>query len=276
MSAGVFPYQGTRNSDGTIKVEAITAVVICLESNYQTRCKPAKQLLQSLDAVKSVQSMKAITPADFAVDDVAHPHALTSIGDRANQVSVNDLSNVKQIACALSHIQAWKICVEVGVPILIAEDDLSEYKDQLHKTQSVLNNVPADANFVSLIHLNSDDFKGFFINRLFEDYDKAYPVSRGFYGLQCYVLTPVGASILLAKAMPIVMHIDRYVSDCISTGLTVYRAGKSGAKTNFLDSTLSHNLPTSWSIPIVLIIISLILLCVSIIMGVKLHQKRRL
>lgn len=275
MSAGVVKYKASRNSDGTIRVESITAVLICLQSRYESRCKPSSKLLASLDAVEDVRMLKATTPADFDAQEVAHPHALTSIKDRASQVSVNDLVNVKQIGCALSHIRAWRMCAEAGVPMLVAEDDIDQYRPQLLKTQKALNSVPAGANFVSLIHLGSSSIAGFFKNRVSEQPHMLYPVDRGFYGLQCYVVTPTGAAILLKSAVPVVMHIDRYVSDCISSGLQLYRAGKSAAQSNFLNSSLSHSFPTSWTIPTALVVVVLALLAAVTALGVKLRRAQK-
>ena len=235
--------------DGTVNILRVPALVISLEKKLATRGLPSKQTLLELDCVESVEILNATTPDDFNIEDVAHPHVRATLKHWFNHVSVRDITDVRQVACALSHVRAWQRCVELNTPLLIAEDDLSTYRDQLLENQVALSRVPSDTQLLSLINSTGDFMLGFLKN-MWQSPREVTPVLHEFSGLLCYVLWPSGAELLLTCAVPVVMHVDRYVSDSISAGLRVYRCGhSSGAWGHALvSSTLSHSPSITWTI----------------------------
>ena len=231
-------------------------IVIALESKMEKRGLPSKQLLDSVPYIKSSQILEATTPKTLN-HKLIHPHVFASIKDRRAYLSYYDLSNLKQAACAASHIRAWAQVVERNEPCIIAEDDVFNYKSILQKTQHVLKNIQNDSrtiHMVSLLHLGSNGCRGI-IENMYESSDKLYKVDHSFFGLQMYYLTPDGAKILLKYALPISMHIDRYVSDCVEINFQLYKAGGSICRYIFLDTTLYHTIPRIISIPLILSII---------------------
>ena len=134
----------------------------------------------------------------------------------------------------------------------------------LQKTQHVLKNIENDSrtiHMVSLLHLGSNGCRGI-IENIYESPDQLYKINHSFFGLQMYYLTPDGAKILLKYALPISMHIDRFVSDCVEINFKLYKAGGSICRYNFLDTTLSHTIPKMVSIPLILSLIIIILIAV--------------
>lgn len=233
--------------DGTISIVRVPALVISLEKHFESRGLPSKQLLSEMDCVESVEILKATTPDDFDLKDVAHHHVFATLQHWFNHVSVRDITDARQVACALSHMRAWQRCVELNTPLLIAEDDVCTHRDQLLQNQVALSRVPTDAQLVSLINSTGDFMLGFLKN-MWQSPEQVTPVFNEFSGLQCYVLWPSGAQLLLTCAMPVVMHVDRYVSDSISAGLRVYRCGHSSAFSalTFATSTLAHSPSITW------------------------------
>lgn len=242
------------------------AIIIALESKIKTRGLPSKKLIDTIPYVKSSSFLKATTPDTLNENDV-HPHVLATIKkDRRAYLSWYDLSNIKQAACAVSHIRAWQQVVYYNQPCLISEDDIMHYSKILKKTEHVLKNIEHESrciHMVSLLHLGSNGIKGSLKN-ITESPNKIYKINHSFYGLQLYYLTPEGARILLKWALPVCMHIDRYVSDCVNKGFCLYKAGKSICGYNFLNTTLSHSLPKIFTVPIILssVIVFLVIIIV--------------
>ena len=256
-------------------VPAFDTLIIALESKMDTRGKQCYKMLEDMEFTqgKRISFLQATTPDTLDMNNV-HPHALTSINDRRSQVSVNDLTRIQQAACADSHIRAWKEVVRRRQPMIICEDDIAMYQNQLRKTQHALEyvvkkNENVDVDMLSLLHLGSDGYIGRLKTR-FQSSNEIFPISYDFYGLQCYYCTPQAANILLKFAYPISMHIDRYVSDCIQKGLKLYRAGNSICSSNFLESTLGHNFPRIYTIPG-----GLVLLCIVLIIIIIIQYKQR-
>ena len=200
-----------------------------------------------MNCVETVELMKATTPADFQLEQVAHPCVKASISKWFNRVSTRDMDDMRQVACALSHIRAWTLCAQSDTPLLIAEDDIARYRKQLLANQVALEQVPNDAHVVSLVNLTSDFAIGFMRN-MFDKPSTLTPVLEEFSGLQCYLLRPDGARLLLQKAMPVSMHIDRYMAVCLYSGLRLYRCGNSSIAFVPGVSTLSHSPAISWTV----------------------------
>jgi hypothetical protein len=258
-------------SDGC-NTASIPALVISLQSKLQSRGLPSKKVLLEMDCVHHVELLQATTPDDFALQDVVHPHVLATLRHWFNRVSVRDLGDCKQVACALSHIRAWQRCVELGTPLLVAEDDVCTHRKQLLENQVALRNVPADAHVLSLLNLTGDFARGYLRN-LFESPSSTSLVRQEFSGLQCYLLMPEGARLLLRHAMPVVMHVDRYVGDCVYAGLRLYRCGHSSVAYTPGSSTLSHTPAAAWTLAFVSGTIVLVLLAVCAALAARLVRR---
>ena len=106
------------------------------------------------------------------------------------------LHNVNSVACALSHMRAWREIVRLNKPRVVIEDDtkFNGTREQLQHT------LQSDALFVSL-------YAGCHprVSTVLECADSSW-------GFQCYYMTPEGAALLLKSASPPAMHIDRYLA----------------------------------------------------------------
>ena len=231
----------------TVRIVRVPALVIALESEMASRGLPSQRALLELDCVDKVEVMKATTPADFELAAVAHPRALATLKHWFNRVTVRDLSDERQVACALSHMRAWAHCAESDTPLLIAEDDVCTHRAQLLQNQVALSRVPNDAHMLSLLNLSGDFARGFVVNAL-QAPTEVTEIRKEFSGLQCYLLRPDGARLLLQHAMPLTMHIDRYISDCTYAGFRLYRCGRSSIAYAPGSSTLSHSPSIAWTL----------------------------
>ena len=260
--------------ENTTRIVKVPAVVIALASKMSSRGLPSQQALLELDCVDQVDILTATTPADFDLADVAHPHVFSTLQDWFNRVTMRDLDDVRQVACALSHIRAWTLCAESNTPLLIAEDDVHTHKAQLLRNQVALARVPNDAHVLSLLNLTGGFSTGFVTN-LCQSPFKVTKVHQEFSGLQCYLLQPDGARLLLKYAMPVTMHIDRYMSDCMYAGLNVYRCGRSSVAFIAAPSTLSHAPKITWTLVFVSGAVVGVLLIVCMSLGVKIHKMNK-
>jgi hypothetical protein len=249
----------------------VPALVIALESKMSTRGLLSRQVMLEMDCVDQVEMLKATTPADFNLSDVAHPHVFATLMHWFNRVTVRDMNDPRQVACAVSHIRAWKRCVDSNMPLLIAEDDLHEHRHQLLENQVALRQVPNDAHVVSILNSTGDFVRGF-VQNAFQPPTELTMVCQEFSGLQCYLLRPDGARMLLQHALPVTMHIDRYVSDCTYTGLRLYRCGHSSISLTPGSSTLSHSPTVAWTLVFSAAGIIVFLLVVCTVLVVKLNK----
>ncbi len=250
---------------GTVRMVRVPALVIALESKMASRGLPSRRALLELDCVDQVDILTATTPADFNLADVAHPHVFATLRHWFNRVTVRDLNDLRQVACALSHIRAWTRCAESNRPLLIAEDDVHTHRKQLLQNQVALARVPNDAHILSILNLTGDFLRGF-IQNAFQSPATVTKVCEEFSGTQCYLLRPDGARLLLRHALPVTMHIDRYIADCTYMGLRLYRCGRSSVASAPGSSTLSHSPTVAWTLAFSsgAVVILLLALCVAL------------
>jgi hypothetical protein len=250
----------------------VDALVICLASKQKTRCLPTAANLRACPNVRSVEIAEAVTPATMPpVEDVVHPFAFaTTVGTRPRHITIQ-MNDIKQVACALSHVAAWRTCLRRNRPLLIAEDDVTD--PAICKRLAALAQAPAEADVVCYetilgrTHLLPPDPA--------DGLGPASPFRRttNLIGLQCYLITPRGARILLKHALPVVMHVDEYVGYCIeSQGLQVF-AHRDAPQPYSLSSTIGHNIALEHyhtgglgmvSAALVLAVIVIVILCVRI------------
>jgi GR25 family glycosyltransferase involved in LPS biosynthesis len=175
--------------------------VICLESAFATRGKQTLAFVEAhLDKhlYNQLIQSKAITPSDFRLEDVVDTTQYVIVSGKQPRVTHADLDNTRQVACALSHVSIWRICVESQRPVVVFEDDVrpNNISQRLRQAQSF------DSDVVLL-------------SCAFSKKDSLTHKVASFTGAGCYYLTPQGASVLLKGAHPISMHIDHYMSTCI-------------------------------------------------------------
>ena len=234
----------------------MNAYVISLDSTRHERADPTCQHFSKARRIDRVFMYPAVTPEDFELDEVTHPFARATIRQGLFQKETNknqhetrsrdttmQLSHETQVACALSHISLWNLCKELGEPIIVAEDD--SRPNNLDTRLGYLKSDPAmdDADMV-LLQCASFPFSS-------EAVDKSL-LRRvtDYWGATCYYLTPEGAEVLLEHALPITMHIDCYMSYCITgSGLQVFSVPNANDQSVLSPSTLMHQ--SIWGVRVV-------------------------
>jgi len=201
-----------------------------------------------------------------------HPYAKATVEKRRLRMSSNDLSDWKQVACAMSHIRLWEKCAASGDPIIVVEDDQTDIN--LKQFVPKLIALPEDTDMAIIKCLP--------MNYKWESSSSFWKPVKQFVGFQCYYLTPQGANKLLKFALPVTQHIDVYASECIpSEDLKVYGHRRSNNTNVLKGSTLSHGLlntkelyaKIAIGICIILIALFLILAVINIVRLGKCRKK---
>jgi hypothetical protein len=218
------------------------AFVICLDKTRARRCDPSLKQLQNHPFISDLYESQATTPDDFDNEDYAHPHALGVAKGKRRPKLIKNTTNKIHTAVVLSHIKLWKKCVELNEPIIICEDDI---EPAAVKNLSDLRNRPADADlFIARCNCH-------IMCRTESTAAKNIVRFTKFAGAQCYWLTPHAARTFLKQVVPINMHADFWMSDCV-TGYGLNAYGSSNATMSIAEafisddgSTLSHDFAAS-------------------------------
>lgn len=217
--------------------------IICLEKTMKDRCLPTKEFLSQY--FSDVETVPAVTPDHFTMDDLIkgnliNPFAFTSVTSKKRYLD-HQLTDIKQIACYLSHIKLWKECVRINKPIIIAEDDVFGIDDKLFRKNLDIfeNHLPDDTDkFAFLLYPmpKKTSSHSEHVNRV-----------HHFTGTMFYYITPSCAKRLLDIAFPITGHVDMFINDAMRPlDLKVYTPKDNLPfskllKNTFSMSTLSHD-----------------------------------
>lgn len=118
--------------------------------------------------------------------------------------------------CYMSHIQAWKWCVESGRPLFVYEDDANfpygKKTKEFFETR-LSKHFAGRENLLFLIGYH--EIPG---RKALGDIPRELPANEPilsvkgiFHGTHLYYVTPVAAKILLSNAFPIEMQVDSYM-----------------------------------------------------------------
>jgi GR25 family glycosyltransferase involved in LPS biosynthesis len=183
---------------------ATPTYVICLDKTRAKRCDPTLAAWTRVAETHhlDVKPLQAITPDDFELREVVHPYAYSCIRRRERK-TLEMIGADVEVACALSHIKAWRQVVQDQQPGIVVEDDMAMPTHQLHAMLNQLKTMPKDTDLYLLhfigINLESTKMSGGFLD------------VKSFAGLQAYYITPSCAAKLLEHALPIVFQVDTYV-----------------------------------------------------------------
>ena len=227
------------NSDSPGSFDDLRGFMLCMEHKRATRCDvhlPSirKAVLPRLESLPAVVG----TAVDIADESLVHPFTRLTI-ERHMSHDYVFVYNRGPLGCYLSHAAAWRKCVELGVPIVVMEDDLEiSAKDAAHLREA-WRELPQDYDFAGLYYADNPDFRPIERDpqqqqqRQQQQQPRATARSvRGggggggdaaqnefwvrvvgprYFGTMAYVVTPRGAAILLEQALPVVMHVDRWI-----------------------------------------------------------------
>lgn len=117
------------------------------------------------------------------------------------------LSSKGSIGCYLSHVNAWKKCVELNQNIIVCEDDcvMEKSMSDLQKAYNDAVNLNFDILLCHHMTLSGVNSKRTDITTNICQIDKTI-------SLMFYIITPGGAKLLLEHVFPIQVHIDHYVN----------------------------------------------------------------
>ena len=184
----------------------IKAFVICLEKKIKQRCdvnfESYKKLFNDVNKFTAVDADKI----DINDTNIVHPFAQMTIQNKLGD-DVFFIQGKGTIGCSLSHIELWKKCVALNEPIVVIEDDM-KFTDKISKKiNKSLENLPDDTDFAGLMYIPVSTSKNF--TKYNQRWNKI--IGPNYAGLQCYYITPRGASILLKNSLPITTHVDQWV-----------------------------------------------------------------
>ena len=226
------------------------AFVICLERLNATRSDVNIPTYENL--FSEVVRLAAIDARTMTATDARiHPFAQGCIHHGINDSSLF-IENLSAAACALSHIEAWKRCLESGAPAVIVEDDVHLSSRANIALRSALDDLPSDAHVVSLLYapIGSNPRKKVAST-------KRWMRLKGpvLTGMQMYYLTPEGARLLLHGIVPIVTPVGKWIGLHIGTKQVVAYQLRKRLYTvwRFLrdefNSTLSHGVSFKRYVP---------------------------
>jgi GR25 family glycosyltransferase involved in LPS biosynthesis len=182
----------------------IPTYIICLERSRAKRCDPTFRAWENVSKEHNldVRRLTAITPVDFQLKDVVQPYAYSCI-QRKERKTLEMIGNVVEVACAMSHIKAWKRIVQDQTPGIVVEDDMALSAHKLNRMLSQLRTIPKDTDMY-LLHFIGVNLKAKKVQSGFLDVSS-------FAGLQAYYMTPSCAQKLLRQVLPMAFQIDTYV-----------------------------------------------------------------
>ena len=269
----------TSHTSQPVRKTHMDVLVICLGATAQKRCIPTIQNIKAykqgmgesgISGIGSITPVTAVTPADFD-DSQVHPFALQTIDYKRRSLHCQ-LSHRNQVGCALSHIECWKRCVEKDEPVLVVEDDL--LNPAFHYVlQDFFSSEFTQKNSCDLVSLACLRFG----NKWKKNKDSStFNHLEYMMGCMCYCIHPDCARKLLQHALPVVMHIDHYMSVCInSQSLRAYQHRDACKMEMGVQSTLQHkvlivgsDVPV-WALGITTVVLFLLLCSVSIHFYVK-------
>ncbi len=187
-----------------MKAEELPTFVICLEKKAKERCDVNMESI--LEVFPKAQRTAAVDASTVDDDDIRISYYARHYKQQQKESDFMHLSKHGAVGCALSHIQLWKRCVQLGQPVVIVEDDMFLTKKRQQQIRKAVSQIPADCDFAAIMYLALHP-----MDHVEQCNAHWCDVQEGFAGLQMYYITPSGCSILLRDALPIVTHIDSYV-----------------------------------------------------------------
>jgi hypothetical protein len=182
------------------------AFVICLERNRAQRC--AVSVPSYRDLFDEVVEISAIDAKEMSLpDERIHTFAHGCIVHGINDSSLF-IENLPAAACALSHIEGWKRCLESGEPAVIVEDDVHVTRRMRSTLRRAIANIPLDAHIVSLLYapIGSNPCK-----RITGDKTWRRLTGPIITGLQMYYLTPDAVRVLLPQVVPVTTPVGKWM-----------------------------------------------------------------
>ena len=259
-------------------IKNIPAYVICLDRKRKERCDinvpKIKKMFPKTTWVNAVDGSKL----KYLNDDRISVFAKYNVKNNY-KIDHSFMNHQNQLACALSHIKTWEKIKNSGVPGIVFEDDIILDNTLKDKVTNIITKIPKNIDFASILYLGNDSTQKY--NDLWFKI-----INKSFFGLQIYFLTPNGASMLLRNALPIEVHIDKYIGFVASINpkfkAICYKNKYIPSLTeSFMQSTLDHalsfksELPDDNSFYWIVLVITIIVIIGIILLIVFLNKDRQ-
>lgn len=233
------PFQGTdiipsEMYSGVPKV----ALMITLDINQEDRAQRALKEIKKMgfENILIIDGVRGSKLTDEQIKKLTTPKAWYDI--EHGRYCHEALSGKGSVGCYLSHISAWKKCIELDEPCVIFEDD---FETELTKTefQDIFSKIKeCNPGILRLTAKEIDDIHDNYSGNC----NEMKKVERGIYSLECYYITPDAAEKILSAALPMEVHVDHYLG-FICKKLGIVHLSTPNIAKNQTDSVIGHNEP---------------------------------
>jgi glycosyl transferase family 25 len=217
-------------------METIPTYVINLENSEQDYLRVKKEFSgKGVDVQRFIGVYGKALDKDY-IKSVLHPYALCNI--KSGSTIHAEFHTLGAVGCALSHIKLWQKLLESDSEMFHVLEDDAVIKTDISTINQFIKTVPDDWDIIYLGFLSNilDKRKDIKIS------DNVYKINRQTFQTQSYIINRKGAEKLLAKAFPIIHHIDSYMSFCaMEGGVNAYRPKSSYIPQRLRRSQIQEN-----------------------------------
>jgi GR25 family glycosyltransferase involved in LPS biosynthesis len=175
------------------------------------RLENCKKIFDSLGGIfNNFEKVEAVLGNELSDDEIYKLLSTNSLLSLKYKYHLHyDIRNKNGIGCYLSHYNIWKDVIKNNYKnVLIFEDDIST-PHTFDTIKKYIDSIPTDygIGFISYWNYNDSIVKLIPENTFWSKSD-----SYTFYQTDAYILSNVGAKILLEKALPISNQVDAFIN----------------------------------------------------------------
>lgn len=217
-------------------MEKIPTYVISLDQAKEKYKRVEKDFSAIGIPVKRFSGVYAKAQPKEYIKSVIHPYVLYTI-ENGRRIDP-EICTLGAVGCYLSHIGLWKQLLNSGEEMMHVVEDDARILSTTEKMEMFVKSVPSDWDVIYLGFMKTPLYS----RRDILVSDGLYKINSWTFQTHSYVINRRGAEKLLSKALPIVHHVDSYMSFmAINGGLVAYRPSKQMIGQNLtLNSQVGH------------------------------------
>ncbi len=192
------------------------------------RADHPRRLVRTINQLRKVGLSRNIVRIEATCPEDVHPHQYTSMqmarsiasSGRATRVDSQVLSSWSQLACAASHMRAWRHLAHVASSdtLVVAEDTI-----EIPDTEEFLYSYTAAMHRVTDIHHNNSSMCLMGSESVKPPY-KLYrggvqQLMDGFFGLRFYIMNRMAANALLTGCFPLLYQLDVHIGKWVGANV---------------------------------------------------------
>lgn len=185
----------------------LKTIIITLDPNSINRAQKTMKNIRQL-GFSHVDFFNGVKGSDLEDTEIHDLISVRSFFELYKGRCVHEgLSGKGSIGCYLSHVNAWKYCIDIGEPIVVVEDDFTPTE----KAKELLPKIYEEAKKLDYGILRL----GYFEMIEHEDkkqISKYLTTDHSLVGTICYIITPKAALAALKSAFPMELQVDFYLS----------------------------------------------------------------